>query len=89
MNIFAHIKSKLSILEVINSYTTLKKAGLYWKGHCPFHSEKTASFTVSPHKDIFYCFGCHTSGDLVSFISQIENCSPLEAAQFLAHRYNI
>ena len=89
MNIFAHIKSKLSILEVINSYTTLKKAGLYWKGHCPFHSEKTASFTVSPHKDIFYCFGCHTSGDLVSFISQIENCSPLEAAQFLADRYNI
>ncbi len=89
MNIFTFIKSRVPILDVINSYTALKKAGHYWKSPCPFHSEKTGSFTVSPHKDIFYCFGCHVTGDVISFITKIENCSPLEAAKFLADRYNI
>lgn len=89
MNIFSFIKSRVPILDVINSYTALKKAGHYWKSQCPFHTEKTGSFTVSPHKDIFYCFGCHASGDVISFITKIENCSPLEAAKFLADRYNI
>ncbi|MCL5875398.1 MAG: DNA primase, partial [Candidatus Dependentiae bacterium] len=89
MNIFTFIKSRVPILDVIGSYTALKKAGHYWKSPCPFHSEKTGSFTVSPHKDIFYCFGCHASGDVISFIAKIENCSPLEAARFLAERYNI
>ena len=89
MTLFSLIKSKLSILDVVNDYTTLKKAGLYWKGNCPFHSERTASFTVSPHKEIFYCFGCHASGDLISFIERMENCSPLEATKSLAKRYQI
>src|SRR5262249_44234639 len=60
-----------------------------WKGCCPFHSEKSASFTVSPHKDIFYCFGCHAGGDVITFIAKAENTTPFEAAQFLAERYNI
>lgn len=89
MNIFSVIKSRISILDVIREYASLKKAGNYWKGHCPFHSEKTASFTVSPHKEIFYCFGCHAGGDLITFISQIEQFTPLEAARHLAERYNI
>lgn len=89
MTIFTLIKSRVSILEVIGGYTTLKKAGNYWKGPCPFHSEKTGSFTVSPHKEIYYCFGCHESGDVITFISKIENCSQLEAARFLADRYQI
>lgn len=89
MNLFIFIKNRLSIRDVINEYTTLKKAGLYWKSCCPFHHEKTASFTVSPHKEIFYCFGCHVGGDVISFISRIEHCSPIEAARHLIERYAI
>lgn len=89
MSIFNFIKSQVSILDVIQEHTSLKKNGSYWKGCCPFHHEKTASFTVSPHKEIFYCFGCHMTGDVISFIEKIEQCSPLEAAQHLAQRFNI
>lgn len=89
MNIFSYIKKHLSIFDVVNEYATLKKAGTYYKAHCPFHHEKTASFTVSPDKDIFYCFGCHVGGDVVSFMAKIENCSQLDAAKFLAERHRI
>lgn len=89
MNLFNFIKTKVSIFDVVNEYTNLKKAGLYWKATCPFHHEKTASFTVSPHKEIFYCFGCHIGGDVISFVANIEHCSPLEAVKFLAERYHI
>ena len=89
MNIFSFIKERISILDVVNEYVTLKRAGGYHKGTCPFHHEKTASFTVSPDKQIFYCFGCHISGDVISFIAKMENCSPKDAAQLLAEKYNI
>lgn len=89
MNFFSYIKSKVNILDIISEYTTLKKAGGYYKGNCPLHFEKTASFTVSPHKEIFYCFGCHQGGDVVSFISKIENLSQLSAAKHLADKYSI
>ncbi len=89
MNLFSYVKSRLSILDVIGDYTKLKKAGTYWKASCPFHHEKTASFTVSPHKEIFYCFGCHTGGDLITFISKAENCTQLEAAKHLIERYQL
>ncbi len=89
MNIFSFIKSRVSISDVVGEYTTLHKAGNYFKSRCPFHHEKTASFTVSPDKNIFYCFGCHTGGDAISFIAKLENCSQLEAAQFLAERHQI
>ncbi len=88
-NIFDFIKSNLSILDVIGQYSTLKRAGQYWKGHCPFHHEKTASFTVSPHREIFYCFGCNAGGDVISFIAKAENCSQIEAAKQLAQQYNL
>lgn len=89
MNIFSFIKERVSILDIIGEYVTLKRAGGYYKGTCPFHHEKTASFTVSPDKAIFYCFGCHISGDVISFMAKIENCSQKEAAQLLAERYRI
>ena len=89
MNLFSYIKSKVSIIDVVNDYTHLKRAGLYWKAHCPFHHEKTASFTVSPGKEIFYCFGCHVTGDVISFISRMENCTAVEAVKHLADRYHI
>lgn len=89
MNVFNVIKERIPILDVISQHLTLKKIGGYWKGQCPFHSEKTASFTVSPHREIFYCFGCQAGGDVISFIAKIENCTPIEAAKQLADRYNI
>ena len=89
MNIFSHLKSHLSISDVIGQYTTLKRVGLYFKGRCPFHHEKTASFTISPHIGIFYCFGCHQTGDVIAFIAKIEQCSQIDAAKFLADRYGI
>jgi DNA primase len=90
MNLFNFIKRSVHILDVVNEYTTLKKSsGLYWKSPCPFHQEKTPSFTVSPDKDIFYCFGCHESGDVISFIAKIEKLSPFEAAQYLIEKYNL
>jgi len=89
MDIFSYIKERISIFDVACEYVTLKEAGLYWKGHCPFHHEKTASFTVSPHKGIFYCFGCHRGGDVISLIVNAQHCSPIDAAKYLADRYQI
>lgn len=89
VNLFSYIKERITILDVISQYVELKKAGFYYKGCCPFHSEKTASFTVSPHREIFYCFGCHEGGDVITFLAKIENCQPFEAAQQLIDRYGI
>ncbi len=89
MTLFSFIKSNLSILDVASEYVQLKPAGNYFKGSCPFHAEKDASFTVSPDKGIFYCFGCHTGGDVISFIAKSENLSPLESAQHLVDRFKI
>jgi DNA primase len=89
MNLFNLIKERVPILDVINEHTILKKIGGYWKGQCPFHSERTASFTVSPHREMFYCFGCQAGGDVISFVSKIENCTQIEAAKQLAERYGI
>ena len=89
MDIFSFIKSQVDILSVAQQYTTLKKTGLYWKGACPFHQEKTGSFTVSPHKGIFYCFGCSIGGDVIRFIEQAENCNSVDAVKMLADRYNL
>lgn len=89
MNVFSFVKSRVSIVDVVNEYTTLKKAGTYLKSRCPFHHEKTGSFTVSPHKEIYYCFGCHAGGDVISFIAKVENCTQIEAVKFLAERFNL
>lgn len=90
MNLFNFIKNNIRILDVVNEYTTLKKSGgLYWKSPCPFHQEKTPSFTVSPDKEIFYCFGCHESGDVIAFVAKIEKMSQIQAAQYLIEKYNL
>ncbi len=88
-NLFSFVKSHVQILDVVSEYVALKKAGGYHKGPCPFHSERTASFTVSPLKEIFYCFGCHVTGDVIGFIEKAEHCSPLDAAKFLIERFQL
>lgn len=89
MPIFNYLKNTLSIVDIISEYVSLKIAGNYYKGPCPFHHEKEASFTVSPDKGIFYCFGCHASGDLISFIEKKENLSPSEAIKYLVDKYQL
>lgn len=77
------------IYEVISDFVSLKKRGVNYVGCCPFHNEKTASFTVSPAKGIYKCFGCGKGGNAVNFIMEHEQLSYVEALRWLAAKYNI
>lgn len=77
------------IEDVVGSYVRLKKRGANLLGLCPFHKEKTGSFTVSPSKGIYKCFGCGKAGNAVGFVMEIEQCSYIEAIRQLAQRYHI
>jgi len=77
------------IVEVIQEFVTLRKRGVNFLGLCPFHNEKTPSFTVSPSKGIFKCFGCGEAGNVVNFIMKHEHLTYVEALKFLAKKYNI
>lgn len=83
------IKSKLNITEVLSDYLELKKAGTNYKTVCPFHSEKTPSFMVSPAKQIWHCFGCGLGGDIFEFIKLSENIEFGQALKILADRAGI
>ena len=77
------------IVDIISEFVTLKKAGVNYKGCCPFHNEKTASFIVSPAKGIWHCFGCGEGGNMVSFLMKKEGKSYPEAIEWIARKYNI
>src|SRR5659263_131853 len=77
------------ITEVVQEFVSLKKRGVNYLGLCPFHNEKTPSFTVSPAKGIFKCFGCGKGGNAVNFIMEHEHLSYPEALRYLAKKYNI
>ena len=83
------IFSAARIEDVVGDYVSLKKRGANLIGLCPFHDEKTGSFTVSPSKGIFKCFGCGKAGHSVGFIMEIEQCSYVDALRKLANRYHI
>lgn len=83
------IYSAARIEDVVGQYVSLKKRGANLIGLCPFHSEKTGSFTVSPSKGIYKCFGCGKAGNVVNFIMEIEQCGYPEALKLLAKRYHI
>ena len=83
------IFSAARIEDVVGDYVSLKKRGANLIGLCPFHDEKTGSFTVSPSKGIFKCFGCGKAGHAVGFVMEIEQCSYVEALKQLAQRYHI
>lgn len=68
----ARMNSRPSITEVVGRYVNLRRAGKEWRGLCPFHSEKTPSFTVNEEKGVYHCFGCGESGDVITFIQKIE-----------------
>ncbi|MCR5673585.1 MAG: DNA primase [Lachnospiraceae bacterium] len=77
------------IVDVISSYVRLNKKGSNYFGLCPFHNEKTGSFSVTPGKQMFYCFGCHTGGSVITFIQKYENMTFSEAVRLLADRAGI
>ncbi len=80
------IKDRNDIVELISRYVALKRAGSNMSGLCPFHSEKTPSFTVFPKTRSYYCFGCGAGGDAVSFVMQLEGLSYRDAVEYLANR---
>ncbi|NMA13941.1 MAG: DNA primase, partial [Clostridia bacterium] len=83
------IRMKSDIVEIISAYVTLKRQGKNYVGLCPFHLEDTPSFTVSPEKQIFYCFGCQKGGSVITFIMEQENLTLPEAAEKLAEKVGI
>ena len=83
------ILASTDIVEVVNEYVPLKRRGANYLGLCPFHKEKTPSFTVSPDKQIYKCFGCGQGGSVIQFISKLENLDFRETLEFLAEKSNI
>lgn len=83
------IKDSNDIVDVISSYLPLKKKGANYWARCPFHNEKTASFSVSPSKQIYHCFGCGVGGNVLNFVMEYEKLSFIEAVKQLAERANI
>ncbi len=85
----SEIRARTDIVEVVSGYVQLKQSGNTYKGLCPFHTEKTPSFTVSREKQLFYCFGCGAGGDVFSFVMKIENMGFRDAARMLAERAGV
>jgi DNA primase len=88
-DIIERVKASVPIEDLVGEFVTLRKTGQNYSGLCPFHTEKTPSFTVSPSKGIFHCFGCSTGGNVFSFLMKINNISFPESVRFLAARAGI
>ena len=88
-DLIEEIRSSNDIVDVISQYVVLKRSGRNFFGLCPFHKEKSPSFSVSPDKQIFHCFGCGVGGNVIHFISKIENIDFKETLEFLAERAGI
>lgn len=83
------VRRRVSILEVVSPHVTLRRAGRSYKGLCPFHSEKTPSFTVDPERGFFYCFGCHAGGDVFDFVMRMGSLPFKDALKELADRAGV
>ena len=83
------IRSGNDIVDVISGYVRLTKKGSTYFGLCPFHNEKTPSFSVSPNKQMYYCFGCGAGGNVITFLMEYENYTFPEALEVLANRIGI
>lgn len=88
-DIIQQIQLQADIVEVVGDYVALKKQGQNLWACCPFHNEKTPSFSVAPAKGIFKCFGCGKSGDTIKFVMELEGVSYPEALKHLAKKYGI
>ena len=83
------VRDQTDIVQLITQHTQLKKNGRQWMGLCPFHGEKSPSFSVNHEKGLYYCFGCQTSGDVIDFVRQMEHLDFAGSVEYLASRANI
>ena len=83
------IRNSNDIVDIVSQHLVLKRSGRNFMGLCPFHKEKSPSFSVSADKQYYHCFGCHKGGDVFSFIMEIEKLSFKEAFEFLAERGHV
>ena len=88
-DVIDNIINTANIVDVIGDYVKLKKAGVNYKGVCPFHGDKDASLVVSPAKNIWKCFGCGKGGNVITFVKEHEGISFFEAVKLVASKYNI
>src|SRR5204863_7535609 len=88
-SVMAELRSAADIVQVIGEHTRLKKAGRSWKGLCPFHNERTPSFTVDREKGLYHCFGCGAGGDVIHFVRQMDRLDFPEAVEALASRFGV
>ncbi len=88
-HVLAELRSAADIVEVISDHTTLKKAGRSWKGLCPFHNERTPSFTADRDKGLYHCFGCGAGGDVIHFVREIDRLDFPDAVEALASRFGV
>src|SRR5262249_10567253 len=88
-SVLAELRSAADIVQIVGEHTRLKKAGRSWKGLCPFHNERTPSFTVDREKGLYHCFGCGAGGDVIHFVRQIDRLDFPEAVEALASRFGV
>ena len=88
-NFIQEVVDRTDIEELIGRYVELKRSGSNLLGRCPFHSEKTPSFSVSPTKKMFFCFGCHAGGSVITFVQKAENLDFPDAVEYLANRAGV
>src|SRR5438105_15720410 len=83
------IKDRLSIVDVVSQYVKLERSGTSLRARCPFHQEKTPSFSVSPDRGTYHCFGCGVGGDAISFVRETENLDFVGAIEWLGDRFHV
>lgn len=87
--VIARIREAADLVEVVGEHVRMRKRGRTWEGLCPFHEEKTPSFSVDSEKGLYYCFGCHQGGDVFKFVMQLEHLNFPEAVERLARRFGV
>jgi DNA primase len=83
------VREAIDMVELVGAKTDLRRAGSRWQGLCPFHDERTPSFSVNPEEKLYYCFGCQKGGDAIGFVQEVEGLDFPEAVEILAERYNV